>query len=67
MIEEIYHQCAECGDGVSEHEDIYHEEEGSHYCLDCAKDMGLYKCHWCGRVYDTAEDNACPECGRKPE
>ena len=68
MMSEIYWPCAQCGEGISEFEDIYLEEDNAHYCQDCAKDAGLYKCHWCGRVYDVTENNnTCPECGRRPE
>ncbi len=68
MIDEILHQCVDCEGGLSEYEDNHYEEDDMHFCDDCAKDAGLYKCHYCARVYDIKKNNnTCPECGRRPE
>lgn len=66
MIEEKYYECADCGVGVSEYNDIYSFETGKHYCKGCAAEIGLYKCHWCGEVWDVLENKStCPVCGRE--
>lgn len=55
-------KCLGCGMVLAE-DDALTIDDYESYCPGCAKDAGIYRCQWCGHVYE--KKSKCPECNTK--
>ena len=52
-------RCACCGEMFPANETLPFESDN--YCLECAEAAEIYRCIFCGNIYE--KKDFCPECG----